>query len=310
MKQEALLQLVVKVLKRSDFVYSQIAVSCGGSLDLIARRDDILLLINLSSSSLDRKGSMDLRVLCDVLEASPVIIIVPPPEGGFQDGVLYLKYGIPLMTVGTFYDHLIEGVPPMVFRGPGGHYVYIDPGFLRRGREMKKLSLGALAKAAGVSRKAIQMYEAGMGADMEVALRLEGILGIPLIRSLDPFEYSKKLQDIRDKMDRLEGMKGDILGHLGNLGMEIIPITSCPFDALARESDSLFVTSVESSMEGIRTAGGTLSRISRVARRGSLMIVPRSIKRNNVRGTPVLSVSEVKASRDLDELLELIRRRE
>ena len=44
---------------------------------------------------------------------------------------------------------------------------------MKRLREERSISLGTLAEIAGVSRRTIQMYENGMGAMIDVAIRLE-----------------------------------------------------------------------------------------------------------------------------------------
>ena len=46
-----------------------------------------------------------------------------------------------------------------------------------------------LADVAGVSRRTIQMYESGMGAMIDAALRLEEYLDTEIIETVNPFEY-------------------------------------------------------------------------------------------------------------------------
>src|SRR5438067_1998522 len=64
---------------------------------------------------------------------------------------------------------------------------FLDAARLRRIREERGLSLGDLAQAAGVSRRAIGMYEDGMGAMVEVAMRLEEFLDETLALPTNPF---------------------------------------------------------------------------------------------------------------------------
>jgi putative transcriptional regulator len=306
MRQEVL-QAVRAILDQSGFDRSDFTIQ---SFDMVARRGSTLLIIRTiaEKDQLDRATSNDLKRLSNVLRASP--LLVAHPDQRYHDGVLYLKLGIPLVTVRTLHDHLITGVPPMVFFGPNGHYVSIDGDLMRKVRDERGLSLGALAELAGVSRRAIQMYESGMGVDLDVALRLEQALDVGLIVPLDPFSYSEKLTSIREMFDSVEGMKRDVFQHLDSLGLEIIPTIACPFDALAKDRGEVFLTGVESDARAFRGRGMVLSELSRVTGERSVMIVQDKVDKKNVGRTALIKVSELLRTRDADKLHKLIDERE
>ncbi len=310
MNRSRMMEVVVAILNKAGFTTSRMVQPGKNVYDLISRRDEDLLLLKtlISPNGIDRPGSNELKVLGTTLSAAPILIIPSSKSGQYQDGVLYLRYGITLITLGTFYQYLAEEVPPLVFFIHGGHCVAINGGLMRFRRESLDLSLGTMAGIAGVSRKAIQLYEGGMGCDIDVALRLERALGVALISPLDPFRYSTSLQQIRDRLDLLDGNKREILEHLKALGMEVIPTISCPFDALARKGSSLLLTSVGSGPD-ISGRGKALADISRVTGKDSVLIVRGSPKKLNVEGTPVLGVRELKRYPDLEAVLELIRER-
>ncbi len=310
MNRSRMLEVIVAILNKAGFTTSRTVQPGKNVFDLISRRDEDLLLLKAltSSDGIDRPGSNELKVLGTTLSAAPVLIIPSSKNGQYQDGVLYLRYGITLITLGTFYQYLAEEVPPLVFFTHGGHCVAINGDLMRFRRESLDLSLGAMAGIAGVSRKAIQMYEGGMGCDIDVAIRLERALGVALIRPLDPFRCSTSLQQIRDRLDLLDGNKREILEHLKALGMEVIPTISCPFDALARKESSLLLTSVGLGPD-LSGRGKALSDISRVTGRESVLLIRGSPRKLNIEGTPVLGVKELKRYPDLEKVLELIRER-
>jgi len=302
---------VRSVLQKGEFMYCEVRGHDDHSFDTVARRDSTLLLVRtlLSKGDLDRREANSVKLMSNVLKASPVLIIPSRRTDSYQDGVLYLRYGIPMMTLNTLWDYVIELIPPLIFYGPGGHYVSLDGARLRRKREAMNLSLGVMADAVGVSRKAIQMYESGMGATVEIALKLEKILGEVLISPLDPFSYSDELSYIREQMDQIGGIKKQVFDHLDAIGMEVIPTLSCPFDAITRSSDSQFITSIESPNPRIRDMGEALSDLSKVTEQRSVMIVSGNVRGKNIEGTPVLSLAEVKKTTDPEKLVEMIRER-
>ena len=302
---------ILTILDRSGFTTSQIREPSGLSFNMVSRREDLLLLIKIlpGIDHLSRMMAQDILNLSRVLKGAPVLIIPSSASIPFQDGVLYVRFGIPLMTFNTLFDHLIEEIPPMIYRGSSGFFVTLDGSLMRKRRESLNISLGSLAETVGVSRRAIQMYESGMGADMEVALKIENNLKVPLILPLDPFSYSEDLQSIRDGLDTFVGMKKEVLEHLDSIGMEVIPTQRCPFDALARGNQELLLTSVGGGPAGIQHRAGNLSRISKVTGGDPLVVVPDSVKARKIGATSVLKVSEFKSARDIEALIRLIRDR-
>ncbi|OYT45874.1 hypothetical protein B6U90_02305 [Thermoplasmatales archaeon ex4484_6] len=310
MDMKALSEWTLEILRRADFEAAGIRSTRSMNFDLVARRDDLLTLIKLMEDrrKFSTRDSSDMRYLSRVLSASP-LLLVPSPQGDLQDGVLSLSHGIPTMTLATLKEHLIEDVPPMVYTSSGGHYVALDGERMRRARERSGISLGALAKDVGVSRRAVQMYESGMGADLEIAIRIEEALKVTLILPLDPFSRSEELDEIRDSMSRGEGLSSEVLEHLDRIGMEVIPTPKCPFDALTRAEGEMFMTSIGDPGASINRLGTTLSNISRVTGNESFIVTTGPVKARNIAGTPLISAREVKDSRDINELVDLIRHR-
>lgn len=299
------------ILNRSGFITTQVKDPGGSSFNVISRRDDLLLLIKviIYVDELSRAMSRDIFSLARVLKGSPMMILPSSKMNKFQDGVLYVRYGIPLLTFNTLFDYLIEEVPPMIYRGSSGYFVTLDGALLNGRRNSLNISLGALADAVGVSRRAVQMYESGMGADMEVALRLESVLRVPLILPLDPFSTNEDLQAIRDNLDAFEGMKKEVLEHLDSIGMEVVPTQRCPFDALAKGEKELILTSVGGGSSSIQHRAGNLSKISKITGGDSVMVVSDEIHTRKIGITPVLKVSEVKSAENVEKLIHLIRER-
>src|SRR2546428_9503300 len=186
---ERVLEEVREVLAKTGFYLSEKTNIRGLSFDAVARRDEILLLIKvlLNVDAFSRQSAEELKMIATTLKGAPLLIGERSGAGPLEDGVIYSRSGVPILSRQTFKDFFEEGVPPFIFSAPGGLYVKLDSEALRRAREEKEVSLGALADIAGVSRRAILMYLPGVCATGPIALPLGESPRQPLGLALDPF---------------------------------------------------------------------------------------------------------------------------
>jgi len=203
---ERLGEEVREILAKTGFFLSERTSARGLAFDVVARRDEVLLLIKVLQNvdAFARSSAEELKMIATTLRGSPLLIGERSGSGPLEDGVIYSRFGVPILSRRTFVDFFEEGVPPFIFAAPGGLYVKIDSEALRRAREERRVSLGALAEVAGVSRRAIQMYLEGMSATVEIAMRLEEFLGEPLVVPMDPFFYSHEVDHTLSRLEEFE----------------------------------------------------------------------------------------------------------
>ena len=189
MKRDRVLEETRRGLAKTGFFLSRPHGERGLCFDLVARRDDTLLIVKVLQNvdALNKETARELKVIARTLEGSPLIVGERSSTASLEDGVIYSRFGVPILSRRTLVDFLEEGVPPFLYSAPGGLYVRLDTDALRRHREEGQLSLGTLADVAGVSRRTIQMYLEGMSATMEVAMRLEEFMSDSLVLPVDPF---------------------------------------------------------------------------------------------------------------------------
>ena len=310
---QVLLNEVRDVLVRSGFCTSEPMDPWTAIFDLVTRRDDTLLLIKVYTNvdKLAPEGADQLRMLASTLHGTPLVVGMRSSRSELEPGVLYLRHSVPIMSLETLTDHLVEGVPPFVYAGPGGKYVELDGDLLATARNERGLSLAELAEAAGVSRRSIQMYEQGMSAQVETAFRLEKFLGIPLVRALDPFATSPELDVARSQLSDLLAIEQDVFGRLEDLGYRVMPTTGCPFNALSLVKRNVFFTAVEAGKPdmGTRVRARVIAQISRVAETDGVLFVERDVKQTTIGGTPVIARKELELIGDPEEVLRLIQER-
>lgn len=281
------------------------------SFDIVARRDDVLLIIKILGNvdAFNKDNAKELQILSNLLLGSPIIIGSKSSTNDLENGVVYFRHGIPIISLGTFKDFFMEEVPPFVFAAPGGLYVHMDGDLLRKIREKNELSLGALAEIAKVSRRSIQLYESGMGAMVDAALRIEEFLKMPIILPINPLAcYAKTEEESASWVESFEEFKGlekDVFHHLNFLGYSIMPTSKSPFDALTKDSKTLILTSIEHFDGTLAKRAKVVTNISKVVEKHSVIFVEKS-KKLSLEGTPLIGKKELKNIDDSEGVIELI----
>ncbi len=312
MKRLQLIDSVRNILAKAGFYLSERHYDRNISFDIIARKDDELLIIGVSinADSSRMRNAKELKILSDVLNGSPLFIAERGGNKRLEQGVIYSRKGVPLLSLETLHDMFIEGVPPYVFSAPGGFYVKIDSDLIKKAREEEKISLNRLADIGGVSRKAIQKYEKGMGADLEVALKLQEYLGEDLIMPLNPLEYSEDDEYAPDFPVNMSDFDRDIFDYLASIGYRIVPTWSCPFEAITEDEKDVLLTGVEAKeTKEIKRKAKIVSNISQVTERDSVLFLKKRVTRVNIEGIPIIDRTELRSIESKKDITDLLKER-
>lgn len=311
MKRERILEETREALAKTGFFLSRPHGERGLCLDLVARRDDTLLIVKVFQNvdALSKETAHELKVIARTLEGSPLVIGERSGTGPLEDGVIYSRFGVPILCRSTLLEFLEEGIPPFLFSAPGGLYVRLDTAALRRLRADRGLSLGALAEIAGVSRRTIQMYLEGMAATVDVAMRLEDVLSESLALPGDPFAFVDDDPSSRGLAPRLEGFERELYERLQRLGYDVLPTVRSPFDALSKRETTTFLTGVGGAESALDRKAEVVSNISRVVEKDSVMFVVRRSVRRSIRGVPVIAREELRRAKDSDDVEDMISER-
>ena len=281
------------------------------SFDIVARREDVLLMIKVLGNvdAFSKDNANELQSSANLLEAAPFIIGAKSSTSNIEDGIVYSRHGIPIISLGTFKDFFIEDVPPFVFAAPGGLYVHINGEMLREIRERKKISLGTLARRAKVSRRSVQLYESGMGAMVEAALSIEEFLNTPIILPINPLTCHSKIEEEAsqwlENFDGFKGLEKEVFHHLNVLGYSIMTTNKSPFDALTKDDKTLILTSFGRSDTQLAKRAKIVTNISNVVKKHSVIFVER-YKKRSLEGTPLIDRQELKNIDNSEGVVELI----
>jgi putative transcriptional regulator len=185
---------------------------------------------------------------------------------------------------------------------------------------------------AGVSRRAIQLYEEGAGAEIDVIERIETFLGEPIVSPIAIFggtpprppaggapggaagslhpskEAGRSAPAGRTRARTGDALRDGVLDQLDGLGFEVTVTVRAPFDAFSR-SPQILLTGVGSLRTALHRAE-ILYELSRVAEGHAMFVVAENVHRPTIDGLPILNVRELRRHRDRDDLFDDLSERE
>ena len=304
MVQERLVNKAVSVLLMAGFACSERCNIRPRSFDLVAKRDDFLLIIKVASpiDNVSEEIARDLDLVATHLSGLPLIIGERGRDADLERGAVYLRYGIAAVNPETLYDYLVEGVPPLVYASPGGLYVNIDGDVLRELREARSLSLGDLGHVLGVSRRTISKYEAGMGTTLEMAIKLEEFFDAEVIESIDLLSYSSHFEPSPPGEISPESVA---LTALQRLGLQIHHLRRAPFQAMVHFEEQTILAGCGSAQKVVKRAGliGNLSEITHTL---AVCVTSEEVRQKRIGRTLLLGPEALDRLEDGRALVDLI----
>ncbi len=275
--QALLLESVIKILEKSGFAVAELAETKPRCFDVVARKGDELFIIKVlyNVDSLKPEAAEELKKLAKLLGASPIIVGERFKTDFLERGVVYTRYGLPVISLATFYDLIVEGIPPFIYSAPGGYYVKLDSERIKEAREKLGMSVGEMAKRLGVSRRTVKKYEEGIDATLDTAAKIEELLGTYVIKAIDLKSFVD--YDIEGWDEEVGGKEGEILAQLREIGVEVYPVRQAPFDAVSDAEGSQILTGVRQVRE-IERRARLLGRVSEVTETRAAYITERELK--------------------------------
>jgi len=298
------------ILAKAGFDVSSALTLRGICFDIVARRDTQVLIIKVLSNidAFSKDNADEMKVLAESLGATPLVTGERSSSGALEPGIVYSRFNISIVSNETLADLLLDEAPPFIFAAPGGLYVRLDSDMLKAAREERGISLGVLAETAGVSRRTIQMYESGMGAMIDAALRMEEFLGLPIIEPIDPFTFKRdeRLKEPREPANLADSFA---LTQLSTLGFTVRPVIKSPFEAVSANQKAVMLTSLGTDDEKVLERAIVASELSKIMDRFSVLVVEKKHSRDNINNTAIVSNEELKKIDEPNALTDLVAER-
>lgn len=314
MEKQELLNNITETLKKGGFEVALSRVQC--SFDIVARRNLIVLivkaLVNLDTFS--EEHAWDLKILSKALKATPLVVGVKTKLGSVENGTVYSRHGVNCISLDTLEDLFIEGNPPLVYADRGGFFVEVDGSIIREEREKKGISIGHLAELIGVSKSSIYEFEnVNKRISIESVLKIEKELDVGITKPIYIIKLmdKKELESLAD--NPIEKAKSDlektVLGDLSNKGFEVFPTKRTPFNALLKEREILITGITNITTHLFEKKAEIIASISDITEKDAMFVVDAKKTKKNIKGVPILTQKEIKSSKDVEDILDLVHER-
>ncbi|MFP3909298.1 MAG: transcriptional regulator [Halobacteriota archaeon] len=303
--QATVVDSVLRILEKSGFEVTDLVETKPRCFEIIAKKAENVLLVKVlyNIDSLKPEIAEDMKSVSILLKASPIVIGERFKFSYLDRGVVYNRYGLPVINTATLYDLIVDKIPPVIYSAPGGYYVRLDSERIREVREELGISLGVVAKELGISRRAVKKYEEGVDTSVENALKLEDILETNVVKAIDILRFvGKEVNEQRDI--GLSDEEAEIVDQLRYLGIKVYPIRHAPFDVIFKPIDELVLTGIRQVKE-IEKRAFVLDKVSSTLSTDAAYIVEKSIDRDI--GSVIFLVKEeldtISSSKDFVSLI-------
>ncbi|MFH1100914.1 MAG: transcriptional regulator [Methanobacteriota archaeon] len=312
MERNELLKNIRELLANAGFYVSDLCSIRLPGFDLVARRDNTLLIIKVLTNidSFSENIAKELQTLASLLKASPLLIGEKTGFADLDNGVVYDRFGVRAITYSTLRDHLLDGIPIIAYAAPGGLYVNLDERKVQILRQDRGISLGEFARYVHVSRKTAQLYEKGMNARIDIASRIEALLDDTVAIPIDIFSSKPRKPEDRfsynAERDRLQNFQREIFSLIEQLGYKVIPLDRCPFEAVSKEKDRILLTCVHKYDKKLVQKAQIISSISKITEKYAAVFIDKETEKTSVEGTALIKKKELKKFSEPEQIFELI----
>ncbi len=180
--------------------------------------------------------------LDNFFSGAPLFVCEKTRNKALEDDTVYSRYAVGAFTLKTLEGSLFDGMGPLIEAGPGGYYVRLDGDVIRDKRLEKGLSIGRMAEIMGVSRRTLYGYERGMTkASVSTAYKLEWVLGVPVVKPIDIFQYRSESEGFFAVAKRIiseSRFLQFVIKKLLQFNFTVFQIRRAPFDFVARMPES------------------------------------------------------------------------
>lgn len=208
----------------------------GSSFDMVARKESRVLLIKVleDANSISEEYADSMKNLSSYIDASP-IIVAGKAGHMLEDGVVYSRFGVYTFNYNTL-GGCLESRFPIIVSTKAGFAASVVGEKLRQQREEKGLSLGAIARKVGVSKRMVAKYEASSSdVSLRSAIALNRIFGSEIFDKVDIFRVAKEIV----------GLKPSVIARkYYELGFRAADTKKAPFDVVAKQENELILTEV------------------------------------------------------------------
>lgn len=292
-----LVNKVVNLLQNNEF---EVLLN-DGCFDIAARREHLMLLkILMNIDGLNQNQALSLRAISYFLSAFPFIISVKNNREFLNDATIYSRFDLPVLTPHLFEEFLTEGDISVIQSAKGRYTVDINTFVLRNTREELEYTLDDLARAIGISKKALYEIEnRRVNPGDDTVKKLEAILGVEL-----RIPYEMRSVNATYLTPKNEFQK-KVCKEFSRIGMDNSCVYSAPFEIVGKEKFSL-ITRLSQNTKKIKGEAMAFKKLSDIFSSKAVFIT-KVTHGESIKGVPIVLESElpgIESSKELSKIIE------
>ena len=167
--------------------------------DLLVKKEDLVFSVKIfpNIDNLNQSVIHDIKSLSLILKSKPLLIGIRNRYQKLEDNTIYVREGLPFITLNTFENILNEQYPHILARRGGG-VVFLDGTLMKILREKHLITRKELSEILGVTKRTISSYEnESMRPSEKIAEKILEILeNNNLFKRINLFEWT-----IKDNID-------------------------------------------------------------------------------------------------------------
>lgn len=279
-------------------------MQCNSCFDLAAKRGNEVFLVKVFGNvdALREEQAMELKRIAGAFNAVALVIGEKTKALDLKNGVVYTRYGLQVLNLGSFAD-LLDDVMPSARFFKGKETVRLDAEKLRQKRKQLGLTLSGLAQRIDSSTQAVHRFETSAHSTLSAAKKLENALHTKLIKEINVFEekpIASKLFDDRLLDESFEKMH--------DLGLKLALFEHAPFRAYSKPEEALLIDKGYSKQD-LKRKALVLERAKKFSG-GHSVIISKEHKYKSIQNTPIIQEEELESFSKVRDLLETIKERE
>jgi len=312
MKRAETLDATESILEEAGFQTSERCLARPGCFDFVARRENQLAFIKVRGNvgSICIKAASELQKISGCFSAALLFIGEKSRDKPLEDDTVYSRYNVYTMNLKTLEDIVRRKMNPLVEAGPGGYYVKLDGGKIRKTRQKLGLSVGKLADMVGISRRTLYGYEKSMAkASVSAAYKLEWTLGVPLVQPVDVFKREPQGKGFFSATRRMiikNRFLRAVVKKLTHFGVNVTPTERAPFDFIVQfpqEQLNIIGGVADGNQQNVDQRSKEIISIGEILRAQPIFITDGRQTPNN--GIPLIHYKELVEIRYPQEIVDL-----
>jgi putative transcriptional regulator len=105
--------------------------------------------------------------------------------------------------------------------------------------------------------------------------------------------------------NEFEALERVIFKKLHELGFGVLPTIKCPFEALTKDEETIWITGVSKPNKALVRKAAMVANFSKIVEKDSV-IFTENVLHFNIEGTPIIRKKELKKMEDAEDIIGLI----